>query len=176
MAITKNNKYLGKNGLVELMNLLYAEFQKKQDWVQFPEMPNAADYVGKVVQYTGTSNDNFTKGYFYYSNGVAWVLVNTSSMGAVVICKTALPDWNLADSGLIYFVVSENKSYVRDDDTEGNWFDLAVAPIAKVKKYVDSVHYDPDAEYDDAGEEFEFDGLEIESFTDEEIKDLYEEA
>lgn len=115
--------YLGKTGLIELVNLLYAEFQKKQDWMQFPEMPAASSYVGKVVQYTGTTDNDFTKGYFYYSNGVSWAQVNV--MSAVVICKTMLPDWGLADPGLIYYVTSENKAYVRDNETEGNWFDLS---------------------------------------------------
>lgn len=117
------NKYLGPVGLNELINLIQADFQKKQDWFQFPSMPAADSYVGKVVQYTGTTDNDFTKGYFYYSNGVSWSQVNV--MSAVVICKTKLPDWGLADPGLIYYVTSENKAYVRDNETEGNWFDLS---------------------------------------------------
>ena len=61
------NKYLGPTGLTELINLIQADFQKKQDWMQFPEMPAAADYPGKVVQFTGVTDADFTKGFFYYS-------------------------------------------------------------------------------------------------------------
>lgn len=125
MANIKQNKYLGKMGLVELVNLIYADFQSKQDWLQFTEMPSAPDYVGKVVQYTGTTNDDFTKGYFYYSDGVSWALVNVK---------------------------------------------------ATLRKYADSDHYDPDAEYDSIGEDLVLNGLEIESLTDDEIKDLFEEV
>lgn len=317
------NKYLGPTGLTELINLIQNRLGKKQDWMQFPEMPSAAEYVGKVIQYTGTTDNDFTKGYFYYSNGVSWAQVNV--MSAVVICKTSLPDWGLADPGLIYFVTSENKAYVRNNESEGEWYDLtngegagpfiivttlplwsdadpnkiyllvesdgtsvtgyvksstlgkyyqlgggATAQIvttlpawaaaksnvvyyvingnkleghvkndttantwydlaggasfeivntlptwlsadpdiiyfmptehgtltgyikntseinkfyeigavstAVIKRYAESAHYDPAAAYDSVGEEFGFDGLEIESFTDDEIKDLYEEV
>ena len=74
------NKYLGPTGLTELINLIQADFQKKQDWLQFPEMPDPALYTGKVVQYTGITDPlTFTKGFFYYSTGLEWAMVNTAS-------------------------------------------------------------------------------------------------
>lgn len=41
-------------------------WNNKQDVMQFSTMPNAsADTVGKIVQYIGTTNANYTNGYFY---------------------------------------------------------------------------------------------------------------
>ena len=40
--------------------------------VQFDTMPSASDNRGKVVQYTGATNQNYTNGYFYESDGSTW--------------------------------------------------------------------------------------------------------
>lgn len=57
---------------------------KVQDVMQLTTMPTAtATYAGKVYQYVGTTDANFTKGYFYTSvqNGLVyeWVAVDTQS-------------------------------------------------------------------------------------------------
>lgn len=45
---------------------LTALLNAKQDTVQFSTVPTAsADYIGRVVQYVGTTNANYTNGYFY---------------------------------------------------------------------------------------------------------------
>lgn len=114
------NKYLGPTGLTELINLIQADFQKKQDWMQFPEMPAAAEYVGKVVQYTGITNDTYTKGFFYYSTGLEWVGISVASAVETV---TTLPAWSEGKDGVIYYVTSEHVCYVRSL-TEGEWLPI----------------------------------------------------
>lgn len=267
------NKYLGPTGLTELINLIQADFQKKQDWMQFPEMPDAALYHGKVVQYTGITNDTYIKGFFYYSTGLEWVRIAVSSSAEVcatlpawdeakpgfiyyVTSKHAcyikgserdvwldiaggdyksfeivdtLPDWDAADPEYIYMVPSADGStvtgyikdanitgkfyqlggsvkgfelvttlpdyadanpdilylvtngtkltgYVKDINTADQFFELSDVTTATIKRYAESEHYDPDAVYDDEGEEFELDGSEFVAFKDKEIKDLYDEV
>ena len=115
------NKYLGPTGLTELINLIQADFQKKQDWMQFPEMPVAADYPGKVVQFTGVTDADFTKGFFYYSTGLEWTVISVASAVEVV---GRLPDWTTAKDGVIYYVTSESACYIRNATVPGEWFNI----------------------------------------------------
>ena len=117
----KQNKYLGPVGLTELINLIQADFQKKQDWMQFPEMPDATLYHGKVVQFTGISNADYTKGFFYYSNGLDWTGI---SVADAVETVATLPAWSEGKDGIIYYVTSESACYVRSS-TEGEWLPIA---------------------------------------------------
>lgn len=119
--MSKTNKYLGPTGLTELINLIQADFQKKQDWTQFTEMPDATLYSGKVVQYTGISNNAYTKGHFYYSNGLAWVYI--AICDAVEVCAV-LPSWDEASAGLIYYVTSESACYIKGSETD-EWLNIA---------------------------------------------------
>lgn len=115
------NKYLGPTGLTELINLIQADFQKKQDWIQFPEMPAAADYPGKVVQFTGVTDADFTKGFFYYSTGLEWTMINVASAVEVV---DQLPNWAFAKDGIIYYVTSESACYIRNASVPGEWLSI----------------------------------------------------
>ena len=115
------NKYLGPTGLTELINLIQADFQKKQDWMQFPEMPAAADYPGKVVQFTGVTDANFTKGFFYYSTGLEWTMISVASAVEVV---DQLPDWSFAKDGIIYYVTSEPACYIRSASVPDKWYNI----------------------------------------------------
>ena len=118
----RQNKYLGPTGLTELINLIQADFQKKQDWMQFPEMPDAALYTGKVVQYTGITDPlTYTKGFFYYSNGLEWTMVNVAS--AVEVCAI-LPMWDEAKDGTIYYVTSESACYIKGS-VPNEWLNIA---------------------------------------------------
>ena len=118
----RQNKYLGPIGLTELINLIQADFQKKQDWMQFPEMPDAALYTGKVVQYTGITDPlTYTKGFFYYSNGLEWTMVNVAS--AVEVCAV-LPMWDEAKDGTIYYVTSESACYIKGS-VPNEWLNIA---------------------------------------------------
>ena len=109
-------------GLTELINLIQADFQKKQDWVQFPEMPAAADYPGKVVQFTGVTDADFTKGFFYYSTGLEWTMISVASAVEVV---GRIPDWSTAKDGIIYYVTSESACYIRNSSVPGEWLNIA---------------------------------------------------
>lgn len=115
------NKYLGPTGLTELINLIQADFQKKQDWMQFPEMPAAADYPGKVVQFTGVTDADFTKGFFYYSTGLEWTMISAASAVEVV---DQLPDWAFAKDGIIYYVTSEPACYIRNSSVPDKWYNI----------------------------------------------------
>lgn len=116
-------KYLGVDGLERLIDLIQNGLAARQTWIQFPDMPPAEKNPGKVVQYTGITNNEYTKGYFYQSNGISWQQVNV--MSAVVFCKDKLPLWTLAEPGIIYYVTTENAAYVKDNETEGHWFNLS---------------------------------------------------
>lgn len=117
-----NVKYLGIDGLERLIDLTQNELAARQTWIQFPDMPPAEKSPGKVVQYTGITNNKYTKGYFYQSNGSSWQQVSVTS--AIVFCKDRLPSWVLAEPGVIYFVATENATYLKDNETEGHWFNL----------------------------------------------------
>jgi len=118
--MSRINKYLGPTGLTELINLIQADFQKKQDWMQFPEMPDATLYHGKVVQFTGITDDTYTKGFFYYSNGLEWV--NIAISNAVEICAV-LPLWDDAKAGIIYYVTPESACYIKGSERD-TWLSI----------------------------------------------------
>lgn len=119
------NKYLGPIGLTELINLIQADLQKKQDWVQFPEMPDATLYHGKVIQYTGITDSTYTKGFFYYSNGLEWTGISVASTVETV---AVLPAWAEGKDGIIYYVTTKSACYLRSS-TEGEWLPIAGGDI-----------------------------------------------
>lgn len=123
MAITKDYKYLSDKGLDELISLISAKLAKNQLKMQYAEMPSAMSHIGKIVQYVGTTTNEFIRGCFYTSNGLNWSQVNVTS--PVVVCETTLPMWALADPGIIYYLKSKNKAYIRDNDIEGGWKSIA---------------------------------------------------
>ena len=60
------DEYLYINDEWELIGSTAIDISGKQDTMQFSTMPTAsADYLGKIVQYTGATNANYTNGYFY---------------------------------------------------------------------------------------------------------------
>lgn len=69
-----DNKYIGAEGLQELITLTKNELAKKSDIVQFYTMPDPAEYTGKMVQYVGTPGpeDTFKFGHFYFSIWNTW--------------------------------------------------------------------------------------------------------
>lgn len=98
------NKYLGVDGLQALMVLAQGDIAKKSDKMQFLEMPNAAQYAGKVVQYVGPTDTIFTRSHFYYSNGTRWSEEDPSSseQNTQLEIVTSLPTWAEANPGIIY--------------------------------------------------------------------------
>ena len=69
-----DNKYIGAEGLKELITLTTNELAKKSDIVQFYTMPDPTGYTGRMVQYVGTPGpeDTFKFGHFYFSILNTW--------------------------------------------------------------------------------------------------------
>jgi len=69
----------------QLTNKKYVDDNKGQT-IQYETMPTAsADYLGKIVQYTGTTNANYTNGYFYVCVGTTENDVTTYSWSNVEV-------------------------------------------------------------------------------------------
>lgn len=248
------NKYMGVASTQELINLLKADFAKKQDIIQFTELPPPEQAVGRCYEYVGETTMQFTNGHIYHSDGFAWEevykgldgktwqIVNTlppfadasydilyfvwedgslsgyvkgvDKMEPVTSDKTwevvtSLPAWASAESDTLYLVLTDNKLklYVKNPDVTDEWYELSggksnfneleniptingiplqntaepdeateIELKLKSKKYPDSPHYDPSAVYPSVAEEVRVNELELESFTDEEITELWEEV
>ena len=69
----------------QLTNKKYVDDNKGQT-IQYETMPTAnADYLGKIVQYIGTTNANYTNGYFYVCVGATENDVTTYSWSNVEV-------------------------------------------------------------------------------------------
>lgn len=120
-------KYLGVQGLEELIILAQNSIAKKADVMQFDVMPDPIKYIGKVVQYVGASDVSFTRSHFYYSNGIRWTEENISgSQTAQIEMVTALPSWVNADPQILYILkdVTDKKMglYVKNPSVNDSWF------------------------------------------------------
>lgn len=120
-------KYLGVQGLEELIILTQNNLAKKADVLQFDAMPDPTKYIGKIVQYTGVSDISFTRSHFYYSNGIKWTEENISGEQTPKIeMVTALPSWVDADPQALYILkntadVTMN-FYVKNPSVNDVWF------------------------------------------------------
>ena len=114
-------KYLGVQGLEELIILAQNGLAKKADVLQFDVMPDPIKYIGKVVQYVGVSDVSFTRSHFYYSNGIKWTEETTQ-----VEMVTALPLWVNADPQILYILkdITDKKMglYVKNPSVNDSWF------------------------------------------------------
>lgn len=120
-------KYLGVQGLEELIILTQNALAKKADVLQFDAMPDPTKYIGKIVQYVGVSDISFTRSHFYYSNGVKWTEENTSGGQTPKIeMVTALPSWADSDSQVLYILKNPvnitMNFYVKNPSVNGAWF------------------------------------------------------
>ncbi len=115
-------KYLGVQGLEELIILAQNGLAKKADALQFDVMPDPIKYIGKVVQYVGASDAVFTRSHFYYSNGVKW----TDEQATQIEMVTVLPSWANADPQTLYIlkntVDKKMGLYVKNPSVNGSWF------------------------------------------------------
>ena len=115
-------KYLGVQGLEELITLAQNGLAKKADKLQLDVMPDPIKYIGKVVQYVGASDISFTRSHFYYSNGVKWTDEQTTQIEMV----TALPSWSNADPQTLYIlkdtVDKKMGLYVKNPSVNDSWF------------------------------------------------------
>lgn len=120
-------KYLGVQGLEELIILAQNGLAKKADTLQFDVMPDPIKYIGKVVQYIGVSDVSFTRSHFYYSNGVKWTEENISGGQTTQIeMVTVLPAWVDADPQILYILkdTTDKKMslYVKNPSVNDSWF------------------------------------------------------
>lgn len=109
MASIPKNKYMGVNSAQELINLLKADNAKKQDIVQFTEMPSPVDMVGRVVQYVGETSMEFANGHFYHSDGFKWDETYKGQDGKTWAVVVSVPSFADADYDTIYFVYEDGK-------------------------------------------------------------------
>ena len=120
-------KYIGVQGLEELINLTKNNLAKKADTLQFEVMPDPVKYIGKVVQYVGVSDISYTRSHFYYSDGIRWTGETISDEQAVKIkIVYILPDWTTADPQVLYVLKgTENKLlslYVKNTAVSDSWY------------------------------------------------------
>ena len=120
-------KYLGVQGLEELIILAQNGLAKKADTLQFDVMPDPIKYIGKVVQYIGVSDVSFTRSHFYYSNGIKWTEENISGGQTTQIeMITVLPSWADADPQILYILkdTTDKKMglYVKNPSVNDSWF------------------------------------------------------
>ena len=120
-------KYLGVQGLEELIILTQNNLAKKADVLQFDAMPDPTKYIGKIVQYVGVSDISFTRSHFYYSNGIKWTEENTSGGQTPKIeMVTALPSWADSDPQVLYILKNAAditmNFYVKNPSVNGAWF------------------------------------------------------
>ena len=120
-------KYLGVQGLEELIILTKNNLAKKADVLQFDVMPDPTKYIGKIVQYVGVSDISFTRSHFYYSNGTKWTEENTSDEYTPKIeMVTVLPSWVDSDPQVLYILKNAAditmSFYVKNPSVNGAWF------------------------------------------------------
>ena len=140
-------KYLGVQGLEELIILAQNGLAKKADVLQFDVMPDPIKCIGKVVQYVGASDVSFTRSHFYYSNGIKWTEENLSGDQATQIeIVTALPSWVNADAQTLYILkdtIDKKMSlYVKNSSVNDSWFTVetsgSFAVVATLPQWADA--------------------------------------
>ena len=140
-------KYLGVQGLEELIILTQNGLAKKADTLQFDVMPDPIKHIGKVVQYVGVSDVAFTRGHFYYSNGIKWTEENISGKQTTQIeMVTVPPTWVNADPQILYILKdTANKKmslYVKNPSVNNSWFTVetsgSFAVVATLPQWADA--------------------------------------
>lgn len=140
-------KYLGVQGLEELIILAQNGLAKKADVLQFDVMPDPIKYIGKVVQYIGVSDVSFTRSHFYYSNGIKWTEENISgSQTTQIEMVTALPSWVNADTQVLYILKDNTDKkmglYVKNPSVNDSWFTVetsgSFAVVATLPQWADA--------------------------------------
>ncbi len=197
-------KYLGPQGLSELVTLFKNDLTKKQGILQYVELPDPEKSTGRVVQYVGRTTDDFKKGLFYYSTGLEWEEVVGVSFATV----KKLPDWEDADRRTIYFVLQDDgltvKLYIKGEK-RGEFYEAGaenyntllntplingmstvndkdpskpkeVELLVGVQQYPESDSYKPDALYPTSPEPVRVNELSMKALTDDEVTRVYEEA
>lgn len=122
-----DNKYIGVQGLEELITITKNNLAKKADTLQFDVMPDPVKYIGKVVQYVGVSDVSYTRSHFYYSDGTRWtgeIISDEQTIKIKIVYN--LPDWISADPQFLYVLKgTENKLlslYVKNTAVNDSWY------------------------------------------------------
>ena len=140
-------KYLGVQGLEELIVLAQNGLAKKADTLQFDAMPDPIKHIGKVVQYVGASDVAFTRSHFYYSNGIKWTEENISGkQTAQIEMVAALPSWADTDPQILYILkdTTDKKMslYVKNPSVNDSWFTVetsgSFAVVATLPQWADA--------------------------------------
>ena len=140
-------KYLGVQGLEELIVLAQNGLAKKADTLQFDVMPDPIKHIGKVVQYVGASDVAFTRSHFYYSNGIKWTEENISGKQTTQIeMVAALPSWADTDPQILYILkdTTDKKMslYVKNPSVNDSWFTVetsgSFAVVATLPQWADA--------------------------------------
>ena len=140
-------KYLGVQGLEELIILTQNGLAKKADTLQFDVMPDPIKHIGKVVQYVGVSDVSFTRSHFYYSNGIKWTEENVSGGQTTQLeMVTVLPSWVNADPQILYILkdTTDKKMslYVKNSSVNDSWFTVetsgSFAVVATLPQWADA--------------------------------------
>lgn len=140
-------KYLGVQGLEELIVLAQNGLAKKADTLQFDAMPDPIKHIGKVVQYVGVSDVAFTRSHFYYSNGIKWTEESISGKQTTQIeMVAALPSWADADPQILYILkdnIDKKMSlYVKNPSVNDSWFTVetsgSFAVVATLPQWADA--------------------------------------
>lgn len=136
--MAKKNKYMGKTATQELINLIQDDFAKKQDIIQFVEMPSYVQFVGRTVQYVGETTAEFIQGHLYHSTGFAWTEVYKNLDGKTWQLTDTLPVWADAEFNVVYYVPNEYNeltAYIKKDaggfyalGGNGSWVIVSTLP------------------------------------------------
>lgn len=119
----------------------------KQDIIQYTTMPTATNSnLGKVFQYVGTTDSNYTNGYFYrceydsQTTTYKWVIANDFALAEDVYTKTEIGDLsNLPDT--TKDVVGNINDIVTSVSTKQNIMQFDTLPIASSSNVDDIVQY-----------------------------------
>lgn len=111
-------KYMGVSSTQELINLLKADFAKKQDIIQFTELPPPEQAVGRCYEYVGETTMQFTNGHIYHSDGFVWEEVYKGLDGKTWQIVNTLPSFADASYDILYFVYEDGRltGYVKGVD------------------------------------------------------------
>ena len=111
-------KYMGVSSTQELINLLKADLAKKQDIIQFTELPPPEQAVGRCYEYVGETTMQFTNGHIYHSDGFVWEEVYKGLDGKTWQIVNTLPSFADASYDILYFVWEDGSlsGYVKGVD------------------------------------------------------------
>lgn len=110
-------KYMSVSSTQELINLLKADLAKKQDIIQFTELPPPEQAVGRCYEYVGETTMQLTNGHIYHSDGFVWEEVYKGLDGKTWQIVATLPSFADASYDILYFVWEDGKltGYVKGD-------------------------------------------------------------